>query len=59
MFYLSTGVIVFAALVWVYWISPTVPLDFFLETSAYRVVAVLTPIAFAALLQLGSSARDA
>ena len=58
MFYLSTGVIVFAALVWVYWISPT-PVDWLLETSAYRVVAVLTPIAFAALLQLGSSARDA
>jgi hypothetical protein len=59
LFYLSTGVIAFGALVWVYWISPTVPLDFFLATSAYRVVAVLTPIAFAALLQLGSSARDA
>ena len=57
-FYLSTGILVFGALVWVYWISPTVPLDFFLATSAYRVVAVITPIAFAALLQLGSSVRD-
>ena len=58
-FYLATGVIVFAALVWVYWISPTEPLGVFLATSAYRVVAVLAAIAFAALLQLASSIRDA
>jgi hypothetical protein len=59
-FYLTTGVIVFAALVWVYWVGPTVqPLGVYLATSTYRVVAVLAAIAFAALLQLASSVRDA
>jgi hypothetical protein len=53
-FYLATGLIAFAALVWVYWITPTVPLDFYLGTSAYRVVGVLAAIALAALLQLAS-----
>ena len=28
-FYLASGVLTFAALVWAYWASPTVPLDFF------------------------------
>jgi hypothetical protein len=59
-FYLTTGVIVFAVLVWVYWIGPTVqPLGVYLATSAYRVVAVLAAIAFAALLQLASAVREA
>jgi hypothetical protein len=58
-FYLATGLISFVALVWVYWISPTEPLSNFFATSTYRVVAVLAAIAFAALLQLASSARDA
>jgi hypothetical protein len=57
-FYLATGLIGFGALVWVYWISPTEPLSFFLATSAYRVVAVLAAVAFAALLQLAPSSRD-
>jgi hypothetical protein len=57
-FYLATGLLTFAALIWVYWISPTVPLDFFLATSSYRVVAVLAAIAFAALLELVPTARD-
>jgi hypothetical protein len=57
-FYLATGLLTFGALIWAYWVSPTVPLDFFLATSAYRVVAVLAAIAFAALLQLGAPARD-
>jgi hypothetical protein len=51
-FYLATGLLAFAALIWIYWISPTVPLDFYLATSSYRVVSVLTAIAFATLLQL-------
>jgi hypothetical protein len=53
-FYLATGLLAFVALVWIYWISPTVPLDFFLATSSYRVVSVLTAIAFATLLQLAA-----
>jgi hypothetical protein len=55
-YYLATGLIAFGALVWVYWISPTEPLSYYLATSAYRVVAVLAAIAFAALLQLASPA---
>ena len=51
-FYLATGMLAFAALIWIYWISPTVPLDFYLASSAYRVVSVLTAIAFATVLQL-------
>jgi hypothetical protein len=57
-FYLATGVFAFAAIVWVYWITPTVPLDFYLATSAYRVVGVLAAIALAALLQLAGPASD-
>lgn len=57
-FYLVTGLLTFAALIWVYWISPTVPLDFFLATSSYRVVAILAALAFAALLELVPTARD-
>jgi hypothetical protein len=57
-FYLVTGLLAFAALVWIYWISPTVPLDFFLASSSYRVVSVVTAIAFATLLQLAPP-RDA
>jgi hypothetical protein len=53
-FYVATGLLAFASLVWIYWISPTVPLDFFLATSAYRVVSVVAAIAFAALLQFAS-----
>jgi hypothetical protein len=55
-FYLATGLLVFAAIVWVYWITPTSPLDFYLATSAYRVVGVLAAVAFAALLELTSPA---
>jgi hypothetical protein len=51
-FYLASGVLTFTALVWAYWASPTVPLDFFLATSSYRVVAVLAALAYAALLVL-------
>jgi hypothetical protein len=54
-FYLATGLLTFAALVWVYWISPS-PLDYFSEHTSYRVVAVLAAIAFAALLELVPSA---
>jgi hypothetical protein len=57
-FYLATGLLAFAAIVWVYWITPTVPLDFYLATSAYRVVGVLAAIALAALLQLAPPGRD-
>jgi len=57
-FYLATGVIAFWALVWVYWITKTAPLDFYLATSAYRVIAIPAAISFAALLQLASPARD-
>jgi 4-amino-4-deoxy-L-arabinose transferase-like glycosyltransferase len=57
-FYLASGVLAFAALVWVYWISPTTPLSGFLSSSAYRVGAVLAALAFAALLQLPVPARD-
>jgi len=57
-FYLATGALAFAALVWVYWISATIPLGFYLSTSAYRVVSVLTAVAFAALLQLASPTDD-
>jgi hypothetical protein len=55
-FYLATGLFAFVALVWIYWISPTVPLDFFLATSSYRVVSVVTAIAFATLLQVAPPA---
>jgi len=51
-FYLASGVLAFAALVWVYWITPTEPLDVWLTNSAYRVVAVVVALAFAALLEL-------
>ncbi len=57
-FYLATGVLTFWALVWAYWASPTEPLDFFLATSSYRVVAVLAAIAFAALLELVAPKPD-
>jgi hypothetical protein len=57
-FYLATGALAFAALVWAYWISATIPLGFYLSTSAYRVVSVLTAVAFAALLQLASPTDD-
>ena len=53
-FYLASGVLTFAALVWAYWASPTVPLDFYLGTSSYRVVAVLAALAYAALLVLAT-----
>jgi hypothetical protein len=57
-FYLSSGVLVFGALVWVYWISPTAPIGAFLASSAYRVVAILAALSFAAILQLPLPARD-
>jgi hypothetical protein len=57
-FYLASGALVFAALVWVYWISPTTPIGAFLSTSAYRVVAILAALSFAAILQLPIPARD-
>jgi len=57
-FYLASGALVFAALVWVYWISPTTPIDAFLASSAYRVVAILAALSFAAILQLPIPTRD-
>jgi len=57
-FYLASGALAFAALVWVYWISPTAPIDFYLATSAYRVVAVIAAVSFAALLQLSEPTPD-
>jgi hypothetical protein len=57
-FYLVSGLLTFAALLWAYWASPTVPLDFFLATSAYRVVAVLAALAYAAVLVLTVPERD-
>jgi hypothetical protein len=57
-FYLASGVLAFAALVWVYWISPTTPIAAFLSSSAYRVVAVLAALSFAAILQLPIPGRD-
>ena len=57
-FYLATGIIAFWALVWVYWITKTEPLDFYLATSAYRVIAIPAAISFAALLQLASPTRE-
>lgn len=51
-FYLATGLIVFVALIWVYWISPTVSLSTYLVQSSYRVVAALATISLAALLHL-------
>jgi hypothetical protein len=57
-FYLVSGALVFAALVWVYWISPTAPIGAFLSSSAYRVVAILAALSFAAILQLPLPARD-
>lgn len=57
-FYLASGVLTFAALVWAYWASPTVPLDFFLATSSYRVVGVLAALAYAALLVLAVPEPD-
>jgi hypothetical protein len=57
-FYLASGVLAFAALVWVYWTSPTAPIDAFLASSAYRVVEILAALSFAAILQLPIPARD-
>jgi hypothetical protein len=53
-FYLATGLIAFVVLIWVYWISPTVPLGTYLALSSYRVVATLTAISLAAFLQLAA-----
>ena len=50
--------LVFAALIWVYWTSPTAPIGAFLATSAYRVVAILAALSFAAILQLPLPARN-
>lgn len=58
-FYLASGALAFAALIWAYWISPNEPLSFYLGTSASRVVDAVAAIAFAALLQLTPSHRDA
>jgi hypothetical protein len=57
-FYLATGLLAFAGLVWVYWSASIEPLSLFLATSANRVVAMLAAIAFAALLQLTPPLRD-
>ena len=57
-FYLASGMLAFAALVWVYWISPTTPISAFLSSSAYRVVAILAALSFAAILQLSVPSRD-
>jgi hypothetical protein len=57
-FYLASGALVFVALVWVYWISPTTPIGAFLSSSAYRVVAILAALSFAAILQLPMPTRD-
>jgi hypothetical protein len=58
-FYLATGGVAFAALIWAYWVSPNEPLSFYLGTSASRVVDAVAAIAFAAVLQLTPSGRDA
>ena len=57
-FYLSSGALVFVALVWVYWISPS-PISSYLSSSTYRVTALLAALSFAAILQLPIPARDA
>jgi hypothetical protein len=57
-FYLASGVLAFAALVWVYWTSPTAPIGAFLSSSAYRVVEILAALSFAAILQLPIPTRD-
>jgi hypothetical protein len=51
LFYLATGAIVWALLVWAYWISPY-DLDYHLRTSANRVVTGLVFVMVAAGLQL-------
>ena len=50
-FYLASGAAFFAALVWVYWVS-TIPLQIYLTTSAYRVVAGIAAISLAAVVHL-------
>jgi hypothetical protein len=57
-FYLATGLMAFVALIWAYWISPTVPLDAYLAQSSYRVVATLAAISLAAVLQLTTPVRE-
>jgi hypothetical protein len=57
-FYLATGLLTFWALVWAYWAAPIEPLDFYLGTSSYRVVAVVAAVAFAALLELVPAKDD-
>lgn len=53
-FYVLSGTLVFASLVWAYWISPY-ELGWHLRTSADRVVAVLFFIAVAALGQVAAT----
>jgi hypothetical protein len=53
-FYVLSGTLVFASLVWAYWISPY-ELGWHLRTSADRVVAVLFFIAVAALAQVAAT----
>jgi hypothetical protein len=50
-FYLLTGGGMFLALVWAYWAS-TYPIDWYLGTSAYRVVSGVAAISMAALIHL-------
>jgi hypothetical protein len=56
-FYLVTGFLFFLSLVWVYWASAE-PLAFFLNTSAYRVVAGLAAVSLAAILELAASTQE-
>jgi hypothetical protein len=57
-FYLASGALVFVALVWVYWTSPTAPIGAFLAQSGHRVVAILAALSFAAILQLPIPTRN-
>jgi len=50
-FYLGSGVLMWALLVWAYWISP-LPLTFHLDTSANRVVAAIVFVAGVAIVHL-------
>ncbi|HEU5142124.1 MAG TPA: hypothetical protein VFU04_03090 [Solirubrobacterales bacterium] len=57
-FYLAAFAVVWAGLVWSYWISPN-PLDWHLGTSANRIVSVLVLICLAAVVHLSGLLLDA
>ncbi len=54
-FYLLSGVLYFAILVWAYWVNP-LTVQFLVVTSASRICVGLALIALAAMLHLGSPA---